>query len=333
MKAPLPFELRHLRYFVAVAEELHFGHAAERLGISQPPLSEQIRALEAALGETLFERSRRRVTLTSSGRVLYAEATRLLAHAERVRDVMKSVRDGQAGQLFLGCAPTALIGVLPLILGAGGDGEPGLDVRVTEAHTNDIIAALLDGRLDAGLVWEERAPPPLLIRPLERIRFIVALHPRHPLASRGSVSLEALANEPLVMPPRDVTPHQFDRIHAAFRTAGLTPRIGQHARSISAQLGFVASGLGYALVASYATRLAMPGVAFVALEGPFESVPLSFVWDDRRAPSQIAAFLRRIDAVFPLPRAATARGGAIKAASRRSAAAPRKARAARRREA
>jgi DNA-binding transcriptional LysR family regulator len=302
-----PLSLRRLTYFVAVAEELHFGHAAARLGISQPPLSEQIRALERELGAALFQRTQRRVTLTSSGRVLYVEATRLLAHADRVRGVMASARDGQAGQLFLGCAPTALLGVLPAILGAGDDRDPILDVRVTEAHTNDIMAAIADGRLDAGLVWEEHAPPPLSIRPLERIRFIVALHPRHPLARRKSVSLDQLATEPLVTPPRDVTPQQFDRIHAAFRTAGLTPRIGQHARSISAQLGFVASGLGYALVADYARRLAMPGVSFVALRGPFESVPLSFVYDDRRAASQIAAFLRRIDRAFPRSRATPSR--------------------------
>jgi DNA-binding transcriptional LysR family regulator len=294
-------DLRHLRYFVAVAEELHFGRAALRLNISQPPLSEQIRGLEETLGTPLFQRTRRRVSLTSSGRVLYAEATRLLAHAARVADVMQSARDGAAGELFLGCVPSGLFGVLPAILDPRHGPLGALAIRVSEAHTADIVAAVTDGRLDAGLVWEDRAPPGLGLRPLERVRFIVALHHAHLIAGRKRVGLADLIDDPLIVPPRDVTPHQFDRIHAGFREAGLTPRTGQQARSIAAQLGFVASGLGYALVPAYAKRLAMEGVAFVALRESLDSVPLSLVWNAERASSQLAAFRHRVDLAFPLP--------------------------------
>ena len=299
MEAPIShLDLRHLRYFVAVAEELHFGRAAERLGLSQPPLSEQIRRLEVSLGTELFQRTQRRVALTSSGRVLYEEAIKLIAHAQRVGAVMTAARSGSAGQLFLGCVPTGLFGALPAILRAPRAALGAPDVRVTEAHTAEIIASVLDGSLDAGLVWEDRAPPGLAIRPLERVRFIAALNDTHPLAASKRVSLAELAAEPLVLSPREVTPHQFDRIHAGFYAAGLTPRVGQHARSIVAQLGFVASGLGYALVPAYAREVAITGVRFVALREALDSVPLSLIWDERRTSAQLAAFRRQVDEAY-----------------------------------
>jgi DNA-binding transcriptional LysR family regulator len=287
-----------LRYFAAVAEELHFGRAAERLRMSQPPLSEQIRGLEEMLGIALFERTRRQVMLTSAGRTLQAETVKLLAHAERVNEVMTGVRSGRSGQLFLGCVPTGLFSALPAIL----DSLPNtLEVRVTEAHTSDIIAAVTDGSLDAGLVWEERAPRQLSIRALEHISFIAALHHSHRLAARKRVSLAELVADPVILPPRGVTPHQFDRINAAFRSEGLTPRLGQEASSVAAQLGFVACGLGYALVPVHARQFAIRGIVFIPLRAPVESVPLSLIWNQRRESMQMAAFLKQVDAVFPQP--------------------------------
>lgn len=300
-RIPDAIDLRHLRYFVAVAEELHFGRAAARLGISQPPLSDQIQGLEETLGVRLFQRSRRHVALTSSGRLLYGEASKLLEHAERVREVMDGARTGIAGQLFLGCVPSSLFGALPAILGSGQGLIGDLEIRVTEAHTAAIVADVIDGRLDAGLVWEDRPPQPLAIRPLEHVRFIVALHPSHRLTSRKRIELQDVAADRLILSPRDVTPRQYDRILAGFRQAGLSPRIGQHARSIAAQLGFVASGLGYALVPDYARKLAMAGVAFRPLRETLESAPLALIWNESRPSSQLAAFRERVDAAFPLP--------------------------------
>lgn len=153
-----------------------------------------------------------------------------------------------------------------------------------------------------GLAWEDRPPPPLSIRPLEHVQFIAALHPSHRLTARKRVALQDVAKEPLILSPRDVTPRQFDRILAGFRQAGLSPHIGQHARSVAAQLGFVASGLGYAIVPDYARKLAMEGVEFRPLRETLESAPLSLVWNEARASSQLAAFRQRVDAAFPLPR-------------------------------
>jgi DNA-binding transcriptional LysR family regulator len=291
-------DLRHLRYFVAVAEELHFGRAAVRLGISQPPLSEQIRSLEETFGTELLLRTRRRVALTASGRLLYAEAVKLLSHADRVREIMVGARSGRAGHLFLGCVPSALIGALPTILNARDGSLDGLDIRVTEAHTGTIVAGVLDGSLDAGLAWEDTPPATLAIQPLEHVRFIVALHPTHRLAARKRISLSDVAQEPLVMSPRDVTPRQFDRIMLGFRQAGLQPRIAHHAGSISAQLGFVASGLGYAIVPDYARRLGMEGIEFRPLREILESSPLSLIWSTKRESPQLAVFRRRVEEAY-----------------------------------
>ena len=296
-------DLRHLRYFVAVAEELHFGRAAVRLGISQPPLSEQILGLEAQLGTRLLQRTKRSVALTSSGHVLYREAVHLLAHAERVRTLMQSASFGQIGPLFLGCVPSGLFGILPRILQACSvqkDQTGDLDVRVTEAHTTEIVSAVTSGRLDAGLVWADRAAIPLSIRPLERVRMVVAIHKSHALAKKKFIDLEDLATEPLVIPPRTISPYQFDLTHDAFRHAGLEPRVGQTALSIAAQLSFVSSKLGYALVPEYAMKLGITDIIFRPSSATIKSAPLSFVWNDERPSSQLTTLRDKIFMLFPL---------------------------------
>ncbi len=173
-----------------------------------------------------------------------------------------------------------------------------IEIVVTEAHTAEILAAVLDGRLDAGLVWDDQATPPLGIRPLERVRFVVALPTGHRFLGETDLALADLAPEPLILPPRAVTPHQFDRIIAGYRRAGVTPRIGHEIASIPSQLGFVASGLGYALFPEYARKLAMAGVEFKPLRDPLESVPLSLVWNEKRTSPQLGEL---VDQVFGPP--------------------------------
>lgn len=314
--ASTSLDLRHLRYFVALAEELHFGRAAARLGISQPPLSEQILGLEALLGTRLLQRTKRSVALTSSGHVLYEEALNLLAHAERVRLVMAGASSGRLGPLFLGCAPSSLFGVLPRILADFQNRPEHLDVRVSEAHTTEVIAAVLSGRFDAGLVWDDRAPAPLSIRPLERVRIVVALHSSHPLASKKSILLSDVADEPLIMPPRTISPYHFDLTHRAFRQAGLEPRIGQIARSIAAQISFVASRLGYALVPEYARKLGIADVCFVPLKQVLDAMPLSLVWNDERPSAQLREFRDGIFRMYPLPRSKNGSRSAVGKTSR-----------------
>jgi DNA-binding transcriptional LysR family regulator len=296
-----PLDLRQLRYFVAVAEDLHFGHAAKRLGISQPPLSEHIKTLEERLGVRLFDRTKRNVALTSSGRVLYAEAAQLLAHSERVSDVMSRVQTGVLGALYVGCVPSGLYGVMPRIIECMRAENSNLRIHVLEGHTNEILAAVADGRQDCGLVWEDKVSTPLEMLPLDTVSLLVALPARHRLARGTSVRLSDLVDEPLIIPPRTVTPHQYDRIIAAFRRSGLSPNISSEVRSVPSQLGFVASGLGYALVPAYAGLLRLPGVRLKHPHEQIESVPLSLIWNRRHTSAQFEMFLRQVRRTFGKP--------------------------------
>jgi DNA-binding transcriptional LysR family regulator len=229
-----------------------------------------------------------------------------------MREIVVGARSGFAGQLYLGCVPSSLFGALPAILGPGHGGLGAFEIRIVEGHTAEVVAGVLDGRLDAALAWEDSPTRPLAFRPLEFVRFIAALHPSHPLVAKKRVALRDFVDEPLIVSPRDVTPRQFDRIMDGFRQAGLSPRIGQHARSIAAQLGFVASGLGYALVPAYARNLALAGVEFRPLAEVLESSPLSLLWNEARPSPQLAALRQRVEEAFPPPRArsnARSRGG------------------------
>jgi len=295
-----PFDLKQLRYFVAVAEELHFGKAARRLGISQPPLSEQVLALEASLGTRLFFRTKRSVALTPTGHALYEEAIQLIAHAARVRELMNSARSGGRGPLYIGCVPSGLFGVLPAILRKWTDSPDTSEVQIKEAHTADIVKSVLDCRLDAGFVWENRAPATLTIRVLEYARIAVALHEKSPLSRKETVSLSDLAELPLILAERSISPHLFDLIHTSFGQAGLEPRIGQHAGSILAQLSFVASRLGYALVPEYLTRLPVAEVKFSHLVEDIKHAPLSLIWNDKRVSPQLAAFKSLVFDEYPV---------------------------------
>ena len=293
-----PVDMRRLLYFVAVAEELHFGKAAARLGISQPPLSEQILALEAQLGTRLFERSKRSVHLTPSGQLLYDEATKLLAHGDRVRQLMNSARKGEAGPLHVGCVPSSLFGALPALLQDWHQADEGLEVTVTEGHTAHIIAAVADGQLDAGLVWENQAPAPLSILELERVRVVAALHAAHPLCRHKLLSFAQLAPLPLVLPPRAVSPHLYDLVHKGFRMAGASPRMGQSASSIPSQIGYVACQLGYTFVPEYTSSLSVAGVAYRPVRDVLDTMTLSLVWNNTRPSSQLQRFCERARAVF-----------------------------------
>ena len=199
-------ELRHLRYFVAVGEELHFRRAAERLHVSQPPLSQQIRALEAELGVTLFERNRRRVELTEPGRALLGEARGVLAAVDRAVELTQRVARGEAGALAVGFVGSAMYGALPDVLREFRAQRPGVELRLRELPTGAALDALLEGRIDVGVVRPAQVGPGHRPRHVRARRWSSRCRRRHPLARRRRLALADLAGEAFVLLARREAP-------------------------------------------------------------------------------------------------------------------------------
>ncbi len=278
-----PLSLKFLRSFVAVADDLHFGRAARRLGLSQPPLSHHIQALEAEVGVKLFDRTRRSVALTAAGRMLYQEALGLLEHANRVRQVMDGARAGTLGELAIGCVPSALFGVLPPILRRFRDRHPDVGIALHEAHTAAILDQLADGTLDVGLAWENQPAAPLVAQPVWREVFVAALPQTHPLAAQERLTLAELGKEVLVVSPRRVTPRHYDTLLAAFVAIGITPRFGHEPATVLSQIGFVANGFGIGIVPSFAAMLPVAGVTYRPIVGGLSPVELCLIWHGEAA--------------------------------------------------
>lgn len=292
--------LTRLRYFVAVAQELHFGRAASRLGISQPPLSHHIQALEKEVGAKLLVRSSRRVSLTASGRILLDQASQLLEHAERVSHVMQGVGAGEFGDLFIGCVPSALYDVLPRVASAYRKAHPGVQLVLREGHTADLMRAITEGTLDAGLVWRSVAQPPLASQVVLKESFSAVVPVGHRFAKAKALSLKELASEPLILPPRKISPFHYDHILASFTRRGLHPRLEYEVATILSQIGFAASGFGIAIAPNFARKLATEGIAVVGIKEEMPPVILALVWNEDRATPQVAQLRRIVAGLFKL---------------------------------
>ncbi len=274
--------LTRLRYFVAVAEELHFGRAARRLGISQPPLSLHIKALEQQIGAELFTRVNRRVLLTGPGHILHRHAAQLLDHAQRVDYIMQGVGAGEFGELFVGCVPSAMYDVLPRIMSHYRALHPNVHLVLKEGHTMDVMDQVGDGRLDTGLVWGDITHPALGVLPIRQEKFSAMVPANHRLAGDTVLSLKDLASEPLILSPRKISPYHYDHIVSTFMKQGLNPRIEYEVPTILSQIGFVASGFGVSIVPSFARRFVTDGVAIIPIAEEMPPVLLTLVWSKER---------------------------------------------------
>ncbi|HEX8710103.1 MAG TPA: LysR substrate-binding domain-containing protein [Pyrinomonadaceae bacterium] len=290
-------ELRHLRYFAAVAEELHFGRAAQKLGLAQPPLSQQIKSLEALVGHTLFER-RPQVRLTAAGEALLEVARRTLAQVEEGLDLARRAGLGEAGKLTVGFAASILTTSLPEILRSYREHYPSVELRLRELSSAAQTVALADGSIDVGFVREAvEHGDDLVSEPILREEFVAVLPPAHPLATRRRLPLHALAEEPFVHFPRVVAPALYDQIADACRRAGFRPRVVQEAQEWLTILGLVEAGLGVSLVPASFCRLQWGGVQYKALGPPREFTDVFVCW--RAAPvvptvSQLIAIARSL---------------------------------------
>ena len=275
--------LRRMGHFLAVAEEGHFGRAAARLDLSQPPLSAQIQALEAELGVRLLERTRKGARPTREGEALLPVIRRLAEDAKQVEALARELRAGRQLPMALACVTSALFDYLPPLVRALRDDQPEAAIAVEEMDTADAVEALRRGEVDFALARLDRDRPPLRVLPLGADALMVALPEGHRLlAGEGPLPLAALVDEPLMLLPRSISPAYFDAQVSACRTAGFEPVAVREVGSAMAQLAFVAAGLGAALVSAGMAVIRPPGVAFRALAGEVRSVGVALVWNGER---------------------------------------------------
>src|SRR5215510_11696351 len=264
-------ELRHLRYFVAVAEDLHFGKAADRLGISQPPLSQQILALEREIGARLFERSNRRVELTNAGKAFLKEAQDILERVDVAATRAERIHRGLLGEVkigFFGSAPF-VEGFQKLISDFRAT-HADVDLILQEMPTYQQVDAILDGRLDLGFV-RPLQPNPASIQSVEisRERLMVVMRLDHPLASkRGELSVADLAHEPMVLYASSIGSGLHQQIVDLCRDAGFSPSVVQEANATPTMMGLVAAGMGVSILPESLKRLPLAGLKFVPLRDP-----------------------------------------------------------------
>lgn len=289
-------ELRHLRYFVAVAEELHFGRAAQRLHIVQPALSKQIASLETELGVQLFHRTKRRVTITSAGQALYDEVRVILQRVERAVETAQLTAAGQIGSLDLGFVGPAMWSILPDLLDEHHRRLPDVRFRLSELSSVAQVAGVRDGTLDAGFVrLPLQGSDDVDFRVVHREPFVVTLPEHHPAAALPSVDLATLADEPFIFVLRRVEPGYHDRCIALCQSYGFSPNIAEEGNGPMAICGMVASGLGITLSPASIVDARWPGVAFCELATPSLELELAIATRREEPSAALGAFLQTID--------------------------------------
>ncbi|ABR84332.1 MULTISPECIES: LysR family transcriptional regulator [Pseudomonas aeruginosa group] len=264
-------ELRHLRYFIAVAEELHFGRAAERLGISQPPLSQQIQALEEEIGARLFERTNRRVELTDAGRLFLDESRQVLAQVDKAVLLARRAHLGELGELKIGFTSSApFTSTIPSSIHAFRKAYPEVHLDLQEMSSRQVLRALLEESLQVGVIRPLALPDTVHSVELFREPLVAVLRADHPLAagSEDGLAIAALAEEPFVFFPRSYGTGLYDQVIALTRQAGFSPRIAQEASEAMTIIGLVSAGLGVSILPASFRRTRVDGVVYRTLGDP-----------------------------------------------------------------
>jgi DNA-binding transcriptional LysR family regulator len=261
-------ELRQLRYFIAVADELHFRRAAARLHISQPPLSQQISQLEDELGCRLLNRTRRRVELTPAGETFLRDARAMLGELEVAVATARRVDAGQAGLLRVSFVGSALLSIVPGIIQRFRRGRPEVEIELRERSTLEQLRALNVGVMDVGLIRPPIEPDDALhTEVVMRERTVAAIPAGHPLARLTRVPLKRLAAEPLVLFPREQAPGFHDLLTGRLAATGTSPHVVQYAPEMLTIIGLVAAGIGVSPVPASVARLGLEGVTYRPLVG------------------------------------------------------------------
>lgn len=284
-------DFRRLRYFVAVAETLHFGRAAARLHMSQPPLSRQIQQLERETGALLFRRSKRRVELTDAGVYLLEQARRMLAEADTLAARTRRVESGESGRLTLGFISSVDYSILPGLLSAYRAAHPGVTLELRELTSDVQLRELHEGRIDAGMLLAPVDDATLAMLPLLRERLVAALPADDALArSRSALSLSSLARRPFIIFPRSAAAGLYDSIVEFCRQAGFTPRVAQEAIQMQTIVSLVSAGLGVALVPASLRDLRRRGVVYRRLREDSPLLTVLLAWRAANRSACLAQF-------------------------------------------
>jgi DNA-binding transcriptional LysR family regulator len=293
-------ELRLLKHFIVVAEELHFARAASRIHLTQPALSKQIRQLEEELGFPLFYRTKQRVELLDAGHVFLDEARRMLRQAENAVESARRTHNGQSGRLVIGFHSSATLEVLPKILRKYRRLYPDVMVELSEMLGIRGSELVLDSPLSVGLL---RSPSFLneksfCIETILREPFVVAVPDSHPAAKQDSVRIKTLAGEPFIVHPRQPGWDYSDAVFQLLRDNGIEPQIGQEAGQMLTIASLVAGGLGIALVPASFSNLRVPGVTYRPIKGRSRTTDLAMVWKRDTRASTLRAFLEVVRAEY-----------------------------------
>jgi DNA-binding transcriptional LysR family regulator len=289
-------ELRQLRYLQVLAEELHFGRAAQRLGIAQPALTQQIQSLERDLGARLFQRTKRSVHLTIAGRLTLEQATRTLEQAERTATVARKAGRGEQGSVAIGYVGSAAFsGILSKITFDYRKTSPDIELHLHELDITQQVDDVYNGRIDVGFIRPpvRQWPDGMTSLTLSREPIIVALPKGHPLSRRRAVPIAALANESFVTTYFEEGVGFHAQVAAMCRSAGLTPRITQRGRQFAAITSLVGAGLGVAFVPDTLRNLRVPNVIYRPLEGAKGTTDLALVFRKSEQAPAVVSFIAK----------------------------------------
>ena len=293
-------ELRHLRYFLALADELHFGRAAQRLAISQPPLTVAIQQLEAEVGAPLFMRNSRGVQLTAAGQALVPAAQAAIDGAAQALHAARDAASGQVGRLSIGFAGTMLYRGLPQMLRRFQAEHARLQLTLRELSSSEQIVELQHARLDAGFAHVSHAPAGLAAQLVSSQPFVACVPAAHALARKRTLPLDALAPEPLALVSRSVSPDYHARIVAACQAAGFTPQPLHEMQHWLSVVSLVSQGLAVALVPAALQQAQLAGAAFVPVKDPHGTLPryeTRCLWNPARDLPALGLFLTAVRAV------------------------------------
>ncbi|MFI5479849.1 LysR family transcriptional regulator [Streptomyces rubiginosohelvolus] len=295
-------ELRHLNAFLAVAEELHFGRAAKRLQMAQPPLSQQIRQLEKELGVQLFHRNTRSVRLTSTGESFLEPVRTVLDDLDTAVRAARSAGIGEYGRVTIGFAGASSHETLPRLTRAVRAAHPGLELVMTgQTYANTALSRVADGSLDLGFVRLPVTRPGVAHRVIDEEELVCALPSDHPLARRETVPLDVLAGEPFVSFPANSGSTVRDAMTEACESAGFTPRIVQEAPDSYTILALVAAGVGVTLTVTSVQHIQQNGLVYRPLAGPTVRLRAALAWRADNPSAALRAVLTVAEEALPTP--------------------------------